>query len=67
LRDHVADATAEILLGVFDAVKDILMAGTLIGSAVMIILKVAGWRDGGRWTGVLIVANILLRVIFGGI
>jgi hypothetical protein len=67
LRDHVADATTEILLGVLDAVKDLLLAGTLVGSAVMILLKVGGWKDGGRWTGVLIVANILLRVLFGGI
>jgi hypothetical protein len=67
LRDHVADATTEILLGVLDAVKDVLLAGTLVGSAVMMLLKVGGWKDGGRWTGVLIVANILLRVLFGGI
>jgi hypothetical protein len=67
LRDTVADATTEILLGVLDAVKDLLLAGTLVGSAVMILLKVGGWKDGGRWTGVLIVANILLRVLFGGI
>ena len=65
LRDHVADVTTEIVLGVLDALKDVLLAGTLIGSAVMIILKVAGWKDGGRWTGVLIVANILIKIIFG--
>jgi hypothetical protein len=66
MRDHVADVTAEIIFGIFDALKDLLLAGTLIGSAVMIILKVAGWKDGGRWTGVLITANILLKYLFGG-
>ncbi|WP_088086915.1 M23 family metallopeptidase [Bacillus sp. OV166] len=66
IRDHVADVTTEILFGIFDALKDLLLAGTLIGSAVMIILKVAGWKDGGRWTGVLITANILLKYLFGG-
>lgn len=66
MRDHVADVTSEILFGIFDALKDLLLAGTLIGSALMIILKVAGWRDGGRWTGVLITANILLKYLFGG-
>ena len=65
LRDHAAEATTEILYGIFDALKDLLLAGTLIGSAVMIILKVAGWRDGGRWTGMLIVINILLKFVFG--
>jgi hypothetical protein len=59
--------TTEILFGIFDALKDLLLAGTLVGSALMIILKVAGWKDGGRWTGVLITANILLKFLFGGI
>jgi hypothetical protein len=66
MRDHVADVTAEIIFGIFDALKDLLLAGTLVGSAIMIILKVAGWKDGGRWTGVLITANILLKYLFGG-
>jgi hypothetical protein len=65
LRENVADAATEILLGVLDALKDLLLTGTLIGSAVMIILKVAGWKDGGRWTGVLLVANILIKFLFG--
>jgi hypothetical protein len=67
IRDKAADMTAEIALGIFDALKEFLLAGTLIGSAVLIILKVAGWRDGGRWAGVLIVVNILLKFLFGGI
>jgi murein DD-endopeptidase MepM/ murein hydrolase activator NlpD len=67
VREKAADMTTEIALGIFDALKDFLLAGTLIGTAVLIILKVAGWRDGGRWAGVLIVVNILLKFIFGGV
>jgi hypothetical protein len=67
VREKAADMTTEIALGVFDALKDFLLAGTLIGAAVLILLKVAGWRDGGRWAGVLIVVNILLKFLFGGI
>jgi hypothetical protein len=67
LRDHAAEATTDILLGIFDALKDILVAGTLIGSAVCVILKVAGWRDGGRWAGILIVVRVLLLFVFGGL
>jgi hypothetical protein len=67
IREKAADMTTEIALGIFDALKDFLLAGTLIGAAVLIILKVAGWRDGGRWAGVLIVVNILLKFLFGGI
>jgi hypothetical protein len=67
VREKAADMTAEIVLGIFDALKDFLLGATLIGSAVLIILKVAGWRDGGRWAGVLIVVNILLKFLFGGV
>jgi hypothetical protein len=67
IREKAADMTTEIALGIFDALKDFLLAGTLIGSAILIILKVAGWRDGGRWAGVLIVVNILLKFLFGGV
>jgi hypothetical protein len=65
LREKTADMAIEIALGIFDALKDLLLATTLVGSAVMLILKVAGWRDGGRWTGMLIVANILIKFLFG--
>jgi hypothetical protein len=67
VREKAADMTTEIALGIFDALKDFLLAGTLIGAAVLIILKVAGWRDGGRWAGVLLVVNVLLKFLFGGI
>jgi hypothetical protein len=65
IREKAADMTTEIALGIFDALKDFLLAGTLIGAAVLIILKIAGWRDGGRWAGVLIVVNVLLKFLFG--
>jgi hypothetical protein len=65
LREKAADMAIEIALGILDALKDFVLASTLVGSAVMLILKVAGWRDGGRWTGMLIVANILIKFLFG--
>jgi len=66
LREHAAEATTEILYGIFDALKDLLLGTTLVGSGILILLKVAGWRDGGRWAGVLIFVNILLKFLFGG-
>lgn len=65
IREKAADMATEIALGIFDALKDLLLGTTLVGAAVLIILKVAGWRDGGRWAGVLIVSNILLKFLFG--
>jgi murein DD-endopeptidase MepM/ murein hydrolase activator NlpD len=66
IREWAADTTTEIILGIFDALTDLLMGVTLVGSAVLVLLKVAGWRDGGRWAGVLLVVNVLLRIIPGG-
>ena len=65
LREHTAAVATEIALGILDALKDLLLGATLVGSAVMILLKVAGWKDGGRWTGMLLVANILIKFLFG--
>lgn len=67
MREHVADVTTEIIFGILDALKDLLCGVTLIGSALCIILKVAGWKDGGRWSGILIVANVLIKYLFGGV
>jgi hypothetical protein len=65
IRDKTADISTEIILGIFDALKDLLLGVSLVGSALCIILKVSGWRDGGRWAGILIVANILIKFLFG--
>jgi hypothetical protein len=65
LREKTADMAIEIALGIFDALKDLLLGATMVTSAMLIILKVAGWRDGGRWAGVLIVINILIKFLFG--
>ncbi|AZU61094.1 M23 family metallopeptidase [Neobacillus mesonae] len=67
IREKTADVATEVILGILDAAKDLIMAGTLLGAGVLIILKVAGWRDGGRWAGVLLVVNVLLRALFGGV
>jgi hypothetical protein len=67
LREHAAEATQEIIFGICDALKDLLLGTTLVGSGVLILLKVAGWRDGGRWAGVMIFINVLLKFLFGGI
>ncbi|MDD9312617.1 M23 family metallopeptidase [Cytobacillus firmus] len=66
VRGKTADLTTEVILGIFDALKDILLGVSLVGSALCIILKVAGWRDGGRWAGILMVANLLIKYLFGG-
>lgn len=65
LRDHARDMAMDIALGICDALGDLLFGITLIGSATCVIMKVVGWKDGGRWAGMLIGANVLLRYVFG--
>lgn len=65
LRGKAADVTVEVILGILEAVKDLLLGATLIGSGVLILLHVGGWRDGGRWAGTLLVVNILIKFLFG--
>jgi hypothetical protein len=65
LRDHARDMAIDIALGICDALGDLLVGVTLVGTAVCIIMKVAGWKDGGRWAGILMVSNVLLKYLFG--
>jgi murein DD-endopeptidase MepM/ murein hydrolase activator NlpD len=67
LREHTAEMATQIALGIGDALTGILSAVALVGSGVCIILKVAGWKDGGRWAGILMCSNILLKFLFRGI
>jgi hypothetical protein len=68
IREKTADVATEVILGILDAIGELLLGFTLIGSAIMILLKVAGWKDGGRWTGVLIVVHVLIKffAVIGG-
>lgn len=67
LRQHTAEMATQIALGIGDALTGILSAVALVGSGLCIILKVAGWKDGGRWAGILMCSNILLKFLFRGI
>lgn len=40
---------------------------TLLGGTICIILYVAGWEKGIRYTGIMFVGYILLRAVTGGI
>lgn len=63
LKERAREVTLDILSGVGEALGELLMSATLVGSGLCIILKVAGWRDGGRWAGILITVNVLLKFL----
>nr|WP_274362787.1 MULTISPECIES: M23 family metallopeptidase [unclassified Paenibacillus] len=52
-------AAGEVLL-------DMSYGVTLVGCAVLIILKVAGLLQGYRWASILFTVNALLRLVLGG-
>lgn len=63
VKENTKEITIEILSGVGEAIAELLTSATLIGSGVCILLKVCGWRDGGRWSGILIGVNVILRYL----
>lgn len=65
IREQTKEVATEIIFGVLDALLDLVAGVSMIGAAVLIIAKVAGYRDGGRWAGVLLTANILIKYLRG--
>jgi hypothetical protein len=71
VKDSAKEKAKEVIydwLGAgLEVLCEVIGAVALIGSGVTLIMYVAGWRDGARWTGMLFTANILLKYLFGGI
>jgi hypothetical protein len=70
VREHAADMTHDIALGIWDGVCDVLVevigSITLIGTGILIILKIAGFDKGYKWAGILNVINILVKTMLKG-
>jgi murein DD-endopeptidase MepM/ murein hydrolase activator NlpD len=70
VREEAAEKTYDFVMGVLDAlgtlIYDLSGAIALVGGGLCIVLWVAGWKDGMRWTGILFAANTLIRYLFGG-
>jgi hypothetical protein len=70
VKESAKEQTMEIILGTLEALRDIVveLSGSiaLVGGGLCILLYVAGWRDGLRWTGILSVANLLIKFLLGG-
>lgn len=66
-REHFANLIMDFLGGLRDVVVALLDNIVLIGDATLIILAVAGYKDGYKWASILFVARILLKVILGGL
>lgn len=64
-RQYVYDTAIGILEGLKDLLLDLSYSIALIGGGLAIILHVAGWKDGGRWAGILTAAYVLIKYIVG--
>jgi hypothetical protein len=63
IKEHAKEITIDILCGVGEALAELLASVTLVGAGLCVILRVCGWRDGGRWCGILIGVNVLLKFL----
>lgn len=63
IKENAKEATIEILSGVGEALVELLTGVTLIASGICILLKICGWHNGGRWAGILICVNVLLKYL----
>lgn len=73
-KESVKEATKEFLIevaqGIGEFLVDIIGAVALVGSGVLILLRVVGFDngmlDGYKWAGILITINVLVKYLFGG-
>jgi len=65
-KEYFMDMILAFLQAIGEVALDLIYSITLVGGGVLIILKVAGYKDGYRWAGILFVINILIKRIFGG-
>lgn len=63
IKENAKEATEYILMGVGEALGELISGIALVGAGVCFILKICGWKDGGRWCGILLGANVLLKFL----
>lgn len=68
-RESAEHKAYDIALGILEAFRDLLVdlsySIALVGGGLCILLHVAGWKDGGRWAGILTVSYVLIKYFFG--
>lgn len=68
-RESAEHKAYDIALGILEAFRDLLVdlsySIALVGGGLCILLHVAGWKDGGRWAGILTVGYVLIKYFLG--
>lgn len=69
-QDNISDVTQDVLIGICKGIVEFTvdMSGfiALVGGGLLIILKVAGFDKGYKWTGMLFVINVFVKFLSGG-
>ena|SRR5690625_549009 len=71
IREESASLVQEITLGVLDGLRIIVMdlsySIALVGGGLLIISQVAGYKNGFRYAGLVVVAHVFIRYLLGGL
>lgn len=69
LKETVRAQTREIMIealkGLGDVIVDLSYSIALVGGGLTLILSIAGWEQGKRWTGILAVGYVLIKLLLG--
>ncbi len=67
LKEALLDLMYELAVSFYYVVTSAAYAIVLIGGTVCMILYVAGWDEGMKYTGLMFVGYILFRAIVGSV
>lgn len=70
IRSWAREQTTDILLGVLDSIRNVLIdfsySATLVGCGLCILFWVVGWDKGKKWAGILFLSNVLIKFLLTG-
>lgn len=66
LRENMREYLIEGFSVLGEVLIEMLGAITLVGSGILILLKIAGYDKGFKYAGVLFVVNTIVKYLFGG-
>jgi diacylglycerol kinase family enzyme len=66
LKEEFKNTIYTFLEAAGETAVELLEAFTLIGGGILLILRVAGMKQGSRWCALLYCTNALVRVLMGG-
>jgi hypothetical protein len=70
IQEHAHQVSHDWIIGTLQSICDVLVEASyaiaLVGTGILIILYVGGFKRGARWSGILLTAHVLIRYLYGG-